>query len=208
MKIIDLTHPISEKTPVYPGTPIVKTEQFATVKEDGFMEKYYSLPSHVGTHMDAPAHMLAQGRHLDEFSVDNFIGSAVLVDVSSSALVEIDTACLNDIPEIDFILFRTGADRNWGTPAYFSEFCYPSVALTDAIIQRRVKGIGLDAVSVDSISNLEYTNHLHLLKNNILIIENLTNLQAVPDVPFTFCALPVKFEEADGAPVRAIAIVE
>jgi kynurenine formamidase len=41
----------------------------------------------------------------------------------------------------------------------------------------------------------------------LVIVENLTNLAAVPDRPFTFIGFPLKIKDADGSPVRAVAMV-
>ena len=84
MNLIDLTHPISEDMPVYPGTepPVIVTG--CTVAEDGFFEKKITLFSHTGTHIDAPAHLLEDGRTLDYFPVDRYVGPAIVLDCSET----------------------------------------------------------------------------------------------------------------------------
>ena len=76
------------------------------------------------------------------------------------------------------------------------------------IITSKKKGIGLDTISVDSIDSTNYSNHLKILGNDILIFENLTNLNQINNDTFVFCALPLKFENSDGAPIRAIAMLD
>ena len=208
MKIIDLSHPIYEQTPVFPGTPEVEVEAFATIEKDGYREKAFQLASHVGTHMDAPAHGLADGRFLDQYPVDSFMGSAIILNVPDPSTPEIPADIQAQIPVVDFIILQTGWSSKWGDQAYFKDFPYPSGKLTEAFVKRNIKGIGVDAISVDAMDSTDYPVHKVLMKNEILIIENLTNLSKIPNGIFTLCALPIKFHEADGAPVRAIAIIE
>ncbi len=184
MKIIDLTHTISAKTPVFPGTPPVKVKIFATVEKDGFREKLFQIASHVGTHMDAPAHMLAGGRYLDSLPVDRFMGSAIVVDVRNRGGMELGPEVLDGVPEADFILFHSGWSAKWGTPAYFNSYPYPGEALANALVKRGVKGIGMDTISADAADSATFATHHILLGREALIIENLTNLTALPDRPF------------------------
>lgn len=74
MKIIDLTHFIEEKMPVFPGTEPPRIIQKNTIKKDGFAEKLFTMYSHTGTHIDAPSHMIEGGHSLNDFSIEKFIG--------------------------------------------------------------------------------------------------------------------------------------
>ncbi len=208
MKIIDLTHKIDENIPVYPGTPEVKVQIFATVENTGFREKLFQISSHVGTHMDAPAHMITGGNFLDNYPLQKFSGSAVVVDVRSYGKLELGADLVQNLPRVDFILFNTGYDQKWGKADYLSDFPYPGIELAKSLVKRGVKAIGVDTVSVDATQNTTYPTHHELLGNEVLIIENLTNLQALPGDVFQFFALPLNIAEADGAPVRAMALIE
>jgi len=208
VKIIDLTHPISSKTPVYPGTPSVQIETFATVANDGYREKILHIASHVGTHMDAPAHMLKEGCFLNDYPAKSFTGKALVVDVRHVTKPELSAQVLDNQPSAEFVLFFTGWSQKWGTAEYFSKFPYPGIDLANALTKRGVKGIGIDTPSVDDVNSRDYPTHHILLNNKILIIENLTNLVALPKQLFRLFAFPLKITEADGSPVRAIAMVE
>ena len=81
MEIIDLSHSINAEMPLYTGTAPIEIIQNATVEEHGFNEKKLTLTSHIGTHIDAPAHMLEHGERLDEMPLDSFYGKAQVVDV-------------------------------------------------------------------------------------------------------------------------------
>ena len=70
----------------------------------------------------------------------------------------------------------------------------------------KLKGVGVDAISVDEINSNHFPIHHILLKNDTVIIENLKNLDLIAVIPFIFSCFPLKFEEADGSPVRAVAL--
>ena len=71
----------------------------------------------------------------------------------------------------------------------------------------KLKGIGIDAISIDAVDTVDFHNHHVFLNQNFIIIENLTNLSEIPEKQFTFSALPLKTFDADGSPTRAIAML-
>jgi arylformamidase len=211
MKLIDLSHPISENTPVYPGSPHPKIEIVAEIHLDGYAEKQISFFSHTGTHLDAPSHILSTGVSLDRFSVEDFGGPASILDFSSHAsqIIEID-----DLEQYrylfiksDFILIHTGWSRYWGDDAYYTGYPVLSLMAAEWICRFNLKGIGIDALSVDPLASQDLSLHRCLLKNRILIIENLCRLHLLPQSDFVFMAMPLNIVDGDGSPVRAIAIL-
>ena len=80
MSVLDLTHTISGEMPVYPGTekPVLTTA--CTIETAGYRETLLHMYSHTGTHMDAPAHMIARGRTLDSYGVEKFVGPGFVLD--------------------------------------------------------------------------------------------------------------------------------
>lgn len=213
MKIIDLTHTISESMPVYPGTEQPKLVSACTIEENGFRETLLHMYSHTGTHIDAPAHMFENGTTLERFCASQFVGSALVIDCS--ALGEggrIDMSfiegCRESAEKADFLLFRTDWDKKWGTAAYFGDFPCITEEVADFITATGKKGVGLDVISIDPIRSTKMENHRKILgQNTIVIIENLRNLSEVGRGLFTFIAAPLKFENADGAPARVFAVV-
>jgi kynurenine formamidase len=213
MKIIDLTHTISENMPVYPGTDGPKLEVENTYEKNGFKETLITMFSHTGTHMDSPAHIFPNRTALDSFKVEQFVGKAIVIDCSDlQAGEKISMKYIEAVKEkadkAEFILFYTGWDKYWGTSKYFGEYPYITDEVAEYIIQTKKKGVGLDTIGIDPISNENLTIHKKLFEENeIVIIENLTSLEKIGDVLFDFFALPIKFENSDGAPIRAIAVL-
>lgn len=214
MKIIDLTYTIAENMPVYPGTDTPKLQAANTYEQNGFRETLLTMFSHTGTHMDAPAHLFAGKKTLDNFQMSQFVGTAYIIDCSD--LSAGDTITMNYInkdrakaDKAEFLIFMTGWGQYWGTEQYFWEYPYIDQKVIEYIIQTHKKGVGLDTIGIDPIADENLTTHRTLFaENNRVIIENLTNLAQVGTNLFTLFALPLKFENSDGAPIRAVAVLE
>jgi arylformamidase len=210
MKIIDLTHIIDEDMPVFPGTKPPVFNRKYTMEEYGFRETEISMFSHTGTHIDAPAHMLTDGPTLDELEVEQFIGRAIILDFSnlSQKVIELKDIVIYEekIKKADFIIIKTGWDKYWGSKNYYKKFPALSDEAAQWIVEFKLKGIGIDAISVDAMDSVKFTVHKTLLHNRIIIIENLTNLSAIEKESFILSVMPLKNKLADGSPVRAIAI--
>ncbi len=210
MQIFDLSHVIDESMPVYPGTDLPKIKQKATVAGDGYNEKKLSLTTHIGTHIDAPAHMLEKGARLDQMPVGAFYGRAAIIDVTQyrDNRIELDflQAHRSLFTAHEYILFYTGYDNDWQQNSYFKGFPVLTEAAAKWLVGHGLKGIGLDACSVDPVGSENPAIHHILFNAGLLIVENLTNLYQLQNQSFTFCCFPLKIRDADGSPVRAVAI--
>ena len=213
MKIIDLTHSIANDMTVYIGGPQPQNKVIKTVSENGYKETEIHILSHNGTHMDSPNHVFEDGVSLDKIDVINFVGTAALIDCSSleeGDLITYDFIEKNKeaIDNSEFIVFRTDWSKYWNTDKYLGNYPVISDEVVDFILTSNKKGIAFDTISVDPIDASVLAKHNRILENNILIFENLTNLDLIDSDTFVFCALPLKFENSDGAPIRAIAMLD
>jgi arylformamidase len=209
-KLIDLTHSIEAGMPVFPGTEPPVLDQANTIARDGFAEKKLSMYSHTGTHMDAPAHMLDGGKTLDAFDVASFYGHATLIDVRSIGQshlgVDIISRHAEQLKRSQILILRTGWAERWGREDYFMDFPALSEEAARLVIRYGIKGIGIDAISIDRMG-VEFPVHHILFEAGVFVVENLTNLDRVGQ-EFTFICLPLKILNADGAPVRAVGLID
>ena len=173
--IIDLTMEFGEKTIVYPGDPKPEFIQAATVEKDGYNSQKITFETHLSTHIDAPYHMIPDGKKLDEFPVETFTGKGIVFDGD-----------FEKIEEGDIVFFKGKISEE----------------AANQLVSKKVKMAGTDQMSPDSSP---FPVHRLLLKNNILIVENLVNLDKLIGKRCTFFILPLKIN-GDGAPCRAIAI--
>ena len=207
--LIDMTHTITPEIPIYPGTPVPSLSPACTLTRDGFRETMLSFSSHTGTHMDAPAHLLQDGRTLDDMPMSQFSGRATVLDVSQEGPV-ITEAFLQShydaIHSADYILFYTGWEDRWGTEGFLEDsFPVPDEAAARHLVSRGLKGVGTDAIGIDRIGDRHLPIHRVLLKDSVLILENLCLKKVRGRKDFLFFALPMKFQNTDGAPIRAFA---
>lgn len=210
MKVIDLSHKLTDGMQVFPGDMPPRIE---AVEEYGFRSKNISISSHTGTHIDAPAHALAEGATLDALPCATFFGSAAVADVSGCAGREIEIGDIA-VPEellssTGFLLLRTGYGGKFGSEGYMRGFPVLSAAAAEYAASFGLKGLGVDAISVDPIDSAECPVHKILLRAGMVIIENLRGLEELPCAePFFLTALPLPVKDADGAPARVIAALE
>ena len=207
--LIDMTHTITPEIPVYPGTPVPSLTPACTFTRDGFRETLLTFSSHTGTHMDAPAHLFQDGRTLDQMPMSQFSGRATVLDVSQEGPVITEEFLRSNYEAIhcaDYILFYTGWEDRWGTERFLEDaFPVPDEDAARYLVSRGLKGVGTDAISIDRMGNSKLPIHHILLKDSILSIENLCLKKVRGRKDFLFFALPMKFEKADGAPIRAFA---
>lgn len=214
MKIIDLTHFISEDMPVYPGTEGPKFSPANSYERDGFKETLMTMYTHTGTHMDPPAHLFSGRTTLDQFPITQFVGKALVIDCSDLAEGQnITMGYINRYREIadkaEFLLFYSGWKQYWGTEKYFGHYPCIDGEVASYLVNSNKKGIGLDTIGLDPIADSNLTLHKRLFRENeIIVIENLMNLHLIGNGLFTLCALPLKHVDADGSPIRAIAMLE
>mgnify|MGYP001205402965 CR=1 FL=1 len=213
MKIYDLTHQINPQMSVYPGTDKPIFEVGSSLEGDGFKERRLTIFSHTGTHADAPAHLFPDGKTLDQYPIDSFMGVALLVDVSHLAggqTIEVSAfySISGLLGKMDFLILRTGASSLWGSPEYFSTFPTLSHEAANYLTEFSLKAIGCDAISFDAVGSVDLPIHHILLEKELFLIENLTGLEPLPvEEIFQFACLPLNLAEADGAPVRAVAVI-
>ena len=200
--------------PVYPGTEKPVFTPANSYEKDGFKETQISFFTHTGTHMDPPAHLYAGRTTLDQFPIDQFIGKALVIDVTHLKEGEMITMKeiekYEDLPgKADFLLFNLGWDKKWGTDAYFGDYPCVDDEVLSYIMNASLKGIGFDVIGLDPIADTALVRHNRLFKEKEIVnIENLRNLDLCPKGLFNFSCFPLKLKNCDGSPIRAVAWLE
>ena len=210
MTLYDLTRPVTDGMTTYPGDPPVSVRPHATMDADGYRVTDLELGTHAGTHVDAPSHVLPDGKSLDAFDVDAFRFDARVVDVSGlGAREEIPP---DEVPngETDLVLFHTGWADRWGTDRY-REHPYLSRAAAERCAGREL-AVGLDTFGPDptpgpcpddAYGGYGVPAHRALFEAGQLLIENLVGLDRLPE-RCSVSAFPLRVD-ADGAPARVVA---
>lgn len=211
MRIIDLSHPLDDATPVYPGDPPFQQTRLMAAGADGAPYTLHAIATalHAGTHADAPAHFLPGAPSIEQVPLESCVGQAVRIPLPRAAETGfIDAAALRPF-EARLRQFRravlyTGWSAAWGTARYFSE--HP--VLTEEAALYLAGPCGLRALGLDfpSPDRSPFPAHPALLRAGVFLVENLRGLDQVPDV-FEWLVLPLPLRGLEASPVRAVAVV-
>jgi arylformamidase len=214
MQIVDLSHKINFDMPMYPGDEPPSLEKLAAIEREGYRETKITIHTHTGTHIDAPGHMLEYGPYLDCLNLEQFFGKAIILDYdddkNQNLLINLNRikAYQGSIEKTEFVILKTNWSQYWGENKYYKNYPYLSIEAAHWLAKFPLKGIGIDAISIDKSDSIDFPVHKILLSKNMIVIENLTNLDAVKNEFFMLSVLPLKIKNTDGSPVRAIAIEE
>lgn len=200
MKYVDLTQMVDNDTKVYPGDEKFTINKIKSLKEDGYTSYSINTGMHVGTHIDIPMHMCENDQYISNYPIDKFIGNGVLIDVLGEKVISMKEEYYKKIKENDIVLFYTGFSNKYGEEEYFTNHPVISEELGEFLVRKKIKMLGIDAPSVDKSP---YTIHKLMLKNNIFLLENITNLKDLIYVEeFQVFAQPLKIN-AEASLVRA-----
>jgi arylformamidase len=225
LRIVDLSQTLEEHMPNFP----THAKFFHNLWDDyamGGRSLSYQLVihEHNGTHVDAPAHFLRNApadahTTIERVPLKQLLGRGVRVDcrdtkagdyVSKGRLQEWETRH-GSLQAGDIVLFDFGWAAHWGLRPNNKRYLdnWPSVGMDAAeyLLTKQASALGVDTISPDSPEALS-TNPIHpvVLAKQMLILENLCNLDQLPDT-FIFLALPLKIRDGSGSPLRAVALV-
>lgn len=190
----------------YPGDTPYSRELIWTINESGICDlSKLVMSTHSGTHIDAPSHFIPNARSIDQYSIEEFILPARVVNIEdkeSILLAELENL---DLETGNALLFKTnnsigGRCRN----ALFSEgYVYLSPEAVDFCVEKKVSLVGIDYITIEAHGDEAFPAHRKLLGNNILVLEGI-NLKEVPAGTYTLLCLPLKIKGGEASPVRAI----
>jgi kynurenine formamidase len=210
MRFIDLTHPMRDGQPSFPGDPVLGISAHTTIEKQRCNVSHVAMGSHQGTHLDAQYHFVPDGKRIDEMPLDWFYGPATLLRIPKKPREEIT---VSDFKPFEArlqpgarVIYETGWHRHYGDADYFNDF--PSLTQEAAayLAGRRIRLLGMDTPT----PSRDYYEVHHLLLQKpaeIVVVESLANLDALPE-NFLFIGFPLRFEGGDGSPIRAVAGVE
>lgn len=218
MKLIDLSQTISSDMPLFsPSAPQPSITPWLSHAQSAKSGRYEGCTceitevhflTSIGTYLDSPYHFHPNGDSIESLRLEQLILPGIVIDCTHVQQHEaIGPDVLDGIDVANkAVLFRTDWDRYWGEPEYVEfPFLVEETAIT--LSDRDAKLAGVDFLVIDDTTNPLRPVHVTLLGNNILIVENLTNLSALPPTGFTFHAAPVKVARAAAFPIRAYATV-
>jgi kynurenine formamidase len=182
-----------------------------TLEQDGCSVQTISCCNHLGTHLDAPSHFLAEGRTVEALPLSALIGPAVILDLTHCAntgIIEpedVQRRLPQDHPER--IILRTGWSKRFESGGYFEGFPVLSLEAADFFASLRISLLGMDTPSPSPFDDPGHRIHKTLLGAEIIIVEGLCCLEEIPGERFDMVVLPWPIHGASGSPCRAVAQV-
>ncbi|MCL2404961.1 MAG: cyclase family protein [Defluviitaleaceae bacterium] len=207
MKIYDITAEISNDLPVFGKERPVISIVSQLANGDAYNFSNISVSAHTGTHADMPLHFILGGATCSDIPLGYFYGPAKVVRINvSSHVCKADLVPL-DIQAGDIILLDTGQSQYMRQGVFKQDFIALTPEAADYLVEKEIKTIGIDYLSIDPYDNVGFPAHKALLGNGIAILEGLV-LENVPEGTYTLSALPLKIPGGEGSPVRAILVDE
>ncbi|MBN1344414.1 MAG: cyclase family protein [Phycisphaerae bacterium] len=202
--VFDITLEVSGATLVYPGDAAPVIERVSDIREgDALTASRLSMGCHVGTHVDAPAHFLADGATVDELSLECFHGPAVVVDMRGKDVIGRSDVEAAGLPEGHHILLKTDNSLLLRQTTFSERYCTVSAEAAACLAARRPRAIGFDYYSLDPVETRTYAAHVALARAGIPVFVCL-DLSEVPPGGYTFVGLPLRLRGVEAAPVRAV----
>lgn len=213
--LVDLSVPVNAETQVYPGDPVLQFSVHSTIERDGFNLLNVTMGSQTGTHVDAPYHFSETGLKIGEIPLDRFVGRGVIVDARSAGARgrigwDLIAPVADQVRPGSIVILHTGWSAHYGTDEYF-ENPFLDADACRRLIELGARTFAIDAINIDETPDDAHPGEgfpVHHLIADVdgVICENMTNVAAIDfESPF-ISLLPIAFESADGAPVRAVAI--
>ena len=204
--ILDVTVPITNSMPVWPGDPQVRLSPKSHLSRDkSHTVKLTAIEmgSHTGTHVDAPYHFVEGGKRLHEIPLEQLTGKATVLEIAGVRSIGLGNLEHRKWDGIERVLFKTDNSQHWQDEKFYEEFIYLEPDGAEFLVQRGIQLVGIDYLSIDEFKSEKHPTHFALLTRDIVILEGL-NLSKVPAGEYTLFALPLNLQDADGAPSRVI----
>lgn len=216
MEFRDLSIPVHEETTVPPGLPSFR--QGGVIRNDesgGYESDYITTTTHIGTHLDSPFHFDADGRTIGDLELKELVRPTKRADIRGQGWDEPETEIpLEPIKEAlpepletdDYLFVHTGwADKCIEQKEYYLESPHYHPDVSEFVVESGAKGLITDT-PIDS-GDHGMVNHFTLCENDCVIVENVANLDGLPDL-FTTWVIPMNLANGDGAPARVFLVDE
>ena len=231
-KVVDLTHSFDANTIYWPTEKGFQWEKEIWGKTEGgyfYASGKFAGAEHGGTHLDSPIHFAEGKQTVDQLTVQQLIGPAIVIDVAAACAKNADYLASpadiaawekahGTIPAGSIVLFRTGWSARWPDKKRYmgtdkagdvAGLHFPGIALAsaNALLGRRIRAVGIDTASIDYGQSKDFLVHRTLYGAGVYGLENIADLEKLPATGATLIALPMKIAGGTGAPVRVIAIL-
>lgn len=209
MPIYDVTVPLHDGLPTWPGDPGVEISNWRSLANgDGANVSLLHFGAHSATHVDAPAHFIEGAAKVESLPLDALIGEAEVIEVPEDRLViDEEFVAAKCAAGTERVLFKTRNSAFWSEPEpkFHTDFTYLDLNAGTRLVQQGARLIGIDYLSIEKYGQANHETHLALLSKGVIILEGL-NLSSVPAGHYELICLPLRLRSnlGDGGPARAV----
>jgi arylformamidase len=202
---IDISRPLVSGMTVWPGDPAVSVERISSIADGGVANlSAISMCLHTGTHVDAPLHFLDGGPSVAEMPPEALVGPARVIAIRDPKVIRARELEPLRLRRGERVLIKTrGAARRSKAAEFCPDYVYVAPDAAALLVERRVRAVGIDYLSIGGPGEEGYEVHRILLRAGVWIVEGL-DLSAVSPGRYELICLPLKVPGADGAPARAV----
>ncbi len=224
---MDLTHPLSAQTPLWPGDPPPEFTDWGNIARDGYFLRRFSMSEHGGTHLVAPASFYPSGRNVDQYTPEELVKPAVVIDARQQCQANPDYALTPDdvtawesrhgpIPPDSVALLLTGWAERWNNPAAYlgadgnGGLHFPAFgpdAATLLVNERGVAGLGTDTAGVEPGADDTFSVSKLVLSQPRIVLESLANLHQLPPTGAVLVIGLLRLEGGSGSPAAVTAFL-
>jgi len=207
--IYDVTVPISNELPAWPGDPSVQLTVWRSLSAgDSANVSMLNFGAHTGTHVDAPAHFIEGAAKIESLPLDVLIGEAQVIEVPDDLRAINEEFVISQCaPGTTRVLFKTRNSAFWSEsePEFHTDFTYLDLNAAQRLVEQGIKLVGIDYLSIEKYDSPKHETHLALLSYGVVILEGL-NLTEVPAGNYELICLPLRLRSSkgDGAPARVV----
>lgn len=209
--IYDLTATLETYMPIWPDNAPVDIHPDATVARDGSKIETIRTATHAGTHMDAPSHMVEDGRDIDQVSLNRIVGEGYVIRPEIDG-TEISRKSIESVWKDEYkgkiVLINTGWDRKRAFTREF-QFDFPGLSMGAAefLSEHLPSVIGIDTLGIEPYDHKDFRVHKALLRHDLVFIEDMAGLDQLSEgKKYLIAALPLKLGGASGSMARVIAM--
>jgi kynurenine formamidase len=227
-RVIDLSHVVSTKIPLWPGDPKVVFKVVATMKKDGYYLRSFTIGEHSATHMNAPNSFVeGNTQAITSYAPKQRVMPAAVIDVRGKAAANADyqltkqdvlgwEAQHGTLAPGTFVIMLTGWEDKWGDPKAFinqdakGNLHFPGFAPATSkwlVSERRIAGVGIDTHGVDPGLDTSYATNTAMADNHLIAIECMADLDQLPATGTTLVLAPLQLQNGSGSPLSIMTFV-
>jgi len=206
MKVIDITASIHRQMTVYKNNeenrPII--ENIRNFDNSSMYESSIWMNMHTGTHIDFALHAVKDGTNSNNHNISRFVSPCKVFDLTHvDDKIGLDDVKTLGIEKGDFVLFKT---KNSFDQGFNYNYIFVDQFAAKYLANQSINGVGIDSLGIER-NQPNHETHKHLLSKDIIILEG-AQLAEVEPGSYTLVCLPLKIDNVEALPVRAVLLQE